>query len=117
MDAINIAGRKVRCLRHGMAGAPGLEVWGPYAEGDEIRAAILDTGKEFGIVAVGSRAYATNTLESGWIPSPLPAVYTGEKQKASAARFRYGTSTVCACGPTKITRCLSWCSVLCVNGV
>jgi vanillate/3-O-methylgallate O-demethylase len=27
---------------------------------------------------VGSRAYATNTLESGWIPSPLPAVYTGE---------------------------------------
>ena len=33
MDAINIKGRKVRCLRHGMAGAPGLEIWGPYAEG------------------------------------------------------------------------------------
>jgi vanillate/3-O-methylgallate O-demethylase len=82
MDTINIAGRKVRCLRHGMAGAPGLEVFGPYAEGDEIRAAILEAGKEFGIVPVGSRAYATNTLESGWIPSPLPAVYTGEKQKA-----------------------------------
>ena len=31
---------------------------------------------------VGARAYATNTLESGWIPSPLPAVYTGEKMKA-----------------------------------
>ena len=30
---------------------------------------------------VGSRAYATNTLESGWIPSPLPAVYTGDKMK------------------------------------
>ena len=27
MDVINIAGRKVRALRHGMAGAPGLEVW------------------------------------------------------------------------------------------
>src|SRR5215471_19205256 len=26
--------------------------------------------------------YATNTLESGWIPSPLPAVYTGDKMKA-----------------------------------
>ncbi|HEV7716711.1 MAG TPA: hypothetical protein VGO53_14030, partial [Steroidobacteraceae bacterium] len=26
-------------------------------------------------------AYASNTLESGWIPSPLPAVYTGEKMK------------------------------------
>jgi len=31
---------------------------------------------------VGSRAYATNTLESGWIPSPLPAVYTDEKMKS-----------------------------------
>ena len=32
MDCINIKGRKVRALRHGMAGAPGLEVWGPYEE-------------------------------------------------------------------------------------
>jgi vanillate/3-O-methylgallate O-demethylase len=82
MDTINIAGRKVRALRHGMAGAPGLEIWGPYEEGEEIRAAIIEAGKEFGLVLVGSRAYATNTLESGWIPSPLPAVYTGEKMKA-----------------------------------
>ena len=65
-----------------MAGAPGLEIWGPYEEGDEIRDAILEAGKEFGLAQVGSRAYATNTLESGWIPSPLPAVYTGEKMKA-----------------------------------
>jgi len=82
MDTINIAGRKVRALRHGMAGAPGLEIWGPYEEGEEIRAAIIEAGKEFGLALVGSRAYATNTLESGWIPSPLPAVYTGEKMKA-----------------------------------
>jgi vanillate/3-O-methylgallate O-demethylase len=82
MDYITIAGRKVRALRHGMAGAPGLEVWGPYAEGEEIRAAIVAAGADFGLKQVGSRAYATNTLESGWIPSPLPAVYTGEKMKA-----------------------------------
>jgi vanillate/3-O-methylgallate O-demethylase len=81
MDSINIAGRKVRCLRHGMAGAPGLEIWGPYDEREEIREAIVAAGKEFGLVQVGSRAYATNTLESGWIPSPLPAVYTGKKMK------------------------------------
>ena len=81
MGFINIAGRKVRALRHGMAGAPGLEIWGPYEEGEEIRAAILEAGKEFGLAQVGSRAYATNTIESGWIPSPLPAVYTGEKMK------------------------------------
>ena len=79
---LTIAGRKVRALRHGMAGEPGLEVFGPYEERDEIRAAILEAGKEFGIVAVGSRTYASNTLESGWIPSPLPAVYTGENMRA-----------------------------------
>jgi vanillate/3-O-methylgallate O-demethylase len=82
MDTIRIGGRTVRCLRHGMAGAPGLEIWGPYEEADEIRAAIVEAGAAFGLVQVGARAYATNTLESGWIPSPLPAVYTGEKMKA-----------------------------------
>ncbi|HEY4355269.1 MAG TPA: hypothetical protein VGN16_05950 [Acidobacteriaceae bacterium] len=82
MDAINIGGRKVRALRHGMAGAPGLEIWGPYQEREEIRQIIIEAGKDFGIVEVGCRAYATNTLESGWIPSPLPAVYTGDKMKA-----------------------------------
>jgi len=81
MDAINIKGRNVRCLRHGMAGAPGLEIWGPYAEADEIREAILEAGRDLGLVQVGARAYSSNTLESGWIPSPLPAVYTGERMK------------------------------------
>jgi vanillate/3-O-methylgallate O-demethylase len=82
MDFINIAGRKVRALRHGMAGAPGLEIWGPYEEREEIREAILQAGEDFGLRPVGARAYATNTLESGWIPSPLPAVYTGDKMRA-----------------------------------
>ena len=82
MGVINIAGRKVRALRHGMAGAPGLEVWGPYEEREEIRGAIVDAGRQFGLKQVGARAYSTNTLESGWIPSPLPAVYTGERMKA-----------------------------------
>jgi vanillate/3-O-methylgallate O-demethylase len=81
MDVIKIGGRTVRALRHGMAGAPGLEIWGPYEEREEIREIIVETGKEFGIVQVGSRAYATNTLESGWIPSPLPAVYTDSRMK------------------------------------
>jgi len=34
MDASNIKGRKVRALRHGMAGAPA-QIWGPYARADE----------------------------------------------------------------------------------
>ena len=82
MGTIHIGGRKAGALRHGMAGAPGLEVWGPYEEREEIRAAIVHAGKDFGLREVGARAYATNTLESGWIPSPLPAVYTGARMKA-----------------------------------
>ena len=82
IEKLNGGPMPVRALRHGMAGAPGLEVWGPYEEREEIRTAIVDAGKDFGLTQVGSRAYATNTLESGWIPSPLPAVYTGEKMKA-----------------------------------
>ena len=46
MGEMNVAGRKVRALRHGMAGAPGLEVWGPYEEREEIRAAIVVAGKD-----------------------------------------------------------------------
>jgi vanillate/3-O-methylgallate O-demethylase len=81
MDYINLAGRKVRALRHGMAGQPGLEIWGPYEEYFEIRDKILEAGEEFGIVPCGARAYATNALESGWIPSPLPGIYTSEQMK------------------------------------
>ena len=81
MDRIDIGGQPVRCLRHGMAGEPGLEIWGPYEQYDEVRESILAAGADFGLVQVGARAYSTNTLESGWIPSPLPAVYSGEKMR------------------------------------
>jgi len=82
MCTFKIAGHDVRALRHGMAGQPGFEIFGPWAEGDAVKAAIVAAGEEFGIRQVGSRAYSSNTLESGWIPSPLPAIYTGEKMKA-----------------------------------
>lgn len=79
MDTMNIAGEQVRTLRHGMAGAPGLEIWGDYASYDKVRDALMEAGAEFGMAAVGARAYPSNTLESGWIPSPLPAIYTDER--------------------------------------
>ncbi|GHG49308.1 glycine cleavage system protein T [Sinomonas cellulolyticus] len=82
MSTMGIEGTNVRTLRHGMAGAPGLEIWGPYEDHDRIRDAIVEAGAEFGLVPVGSRAYPSNTLESGWIPSPLPAIYTGEAERA-----------------------------------
>jgi vanillate/3-O-methylgallate O-demethylase len=82
MAEITIAGHKVRALHHGMSGVPGRELFGPVEEGEDVRAAIVEAGEEFGLVQVGSRVYATNTLESGWIPCPLPAVFTGDDMKA-----------------------------------
>ncbi len=81
ITTLPIAGRQVSALRHGMAGQPGFELYGPYAEGDAVRDAIVKAGEAFGLRLVGGRAYSSNTLESGWIPSPLPAVYSGEKLK------------------------------------
>jgi vanillate/3-O-methylgallate O-demethylase len=79
MGELTIAGRKARALHHGMSGVPGLELFGPWEEREDVRGAIVEAGEEFGLRQVGSRAYATNTLESGWIPSPLPAIFTGDE--------------------------------------
>jgi vanillate/3-O-methylgallate O-demethylase len=81
LGEVKIAGRSVRAFHHGMSGAPGLELFGPWEEGEEVRAAILEAGEDLGLAQVGSRVYATNTLESGWIPSPMPAVFSGDEMK------------------------------------
>jgi glycine cleavage system aminomethyltransferase T len=77
-----IAGRDVCALRHGMAGQPGWELFGPWDDGAAVHEALVSAGEAFGLTLVGGRAYSSNALESGWIPSPLPAVYTGEQLKA-----------------------------------
>ena len=76
MGLIQIANRQIRALGHSFAGAPGLEFWGPWEEREEVRAAIIDAGAEFGLKLVGGRAYGTCAVEAGWIPSPLQAVYS-----------------------------------------
>jgi vanillate/3-O-methylgallate O-demethylase len=81
MDVFRIAGRDVHALRHGMVGQPGWELFGPWEDGDAVRDAIVEAGQELGIRQVGARAYPTSCLESGWIPSPLPAIYVGEAMK------------------------------------
>jgi syringate O-demethylase len=81
MTEVKIAGKTVQALRHGMAGQPGFEFYGPWEEGEAVREALVRAGEEFGLRQVGGRAYSTNALESGWIPSPLPAVYSGAKMK------------------------------------
>lgn len=82
MGEIRIAGRSVRALRHGMAGAVGLELFGPFEEKEEIRGAIMEAGRDMGLLAAGSKTYSTVAHESGWFPSPMPAIYSGDSMKA-----------------------------------
>src|ERR1700760_3444124 len=44
MSEMNLDGQRVRTLRHGMAGEPGLELWGPYDGYDRVREHILEVG-------------------------------------------------------------------------
>jgi vanillate/3-O-methylgallate O-demethylase len=81
MGEITIAGCRARTLAHGMGGAEGLELWGPMQDAAKVRAAIEEAGREYGMREVGSKAYSTSSVESGWVPSPLPAIYTGEKMR------------------------------------
>ena len=82
MGELTLGGHTVRALHHGMSGVPGLELWGPWEEREDVRGAIVEAGRDFGLRQVGSRVYATNTLESGWIPCPLPAIFTGDALQA-----------------------------------
>ena len=78
MATFTIDGLDVRSLRHGMAGQPGFELFGPWEEGEQVRNALIAAGEEFDLVLAGSKAYSSANLESAWVPSPLPAIFTGE---------------------------------------
>jgi syringate O-demethylase len=82
---LTIAGKSVGALRHGMVGQPGWELFGPWEGREAVLEAILAAGDEFGLRRAGGRAYSSNTVESGWIPSPLPAIYSGESLAAYRA--------------------------------
>lgn len=73
---LRIAGRRVRALNHSMSRRGGLELHGPAEDGEAVRDAILKHGSRFGLLQGGARSYSTVSPESGWIPSPMPAIWT-----------------------------------------
>lgn len=75
MAEFTIAGHRVWALRHGMAGQPGFELFGPYADGTDVLDALLTAGADHGLVRAGAKAYSTANLGSGWAPAPLPAIF------------------------------------------
>ena len=78
---LTIGGKRVRALRHGMAGTPGFEIYGSWDDQEAVRAELERIGAKHGLRKVGALAYATTAQESGWMPLPLPAIYHGEELK------------------------------------
>ena len=76
-----IKGRPARALRHGMAGAPGFEVYGPWEDQQLIREAFDVTGVKYRMRKIGGLAYPTAAAESGWMGLPIPAIYQGNALK------------------------------------
>jgi vanillate/3-O-methylgallate O-demethylase len=79
---VSLGGRTFRALRHGMLGQAGYEFIGAFEDGELVKDALLSTGKEFGLVRIGGLAYATNGIESGWIPTPTPGIYVAPELAA-----------------------------------
>ena len=75
---VTIAGRDVLALGHGMAAHRSVELSGPYDDMDAVRDAIMHAGEPHGLLRGGTQAYFSATLESGWIPYPLPGIYTDD---------------------------------------
>ena len=78
VSPITIAGHTVWALRQGMAGEVGFELQGPRRIADEVYAAVLDAGAEFGIRQMGARIAMINHLEACYptiATDYLPAIF------------------------------------------
>lgn len=77
-DTLTIAGCEVRGMRHTMGGVPGLELSGPWEDRVAVKKALVEHGAKHGLRQIGSIAYFTTVVESGWWAVPVSAVYSGE---------------------------------------
>ena len=78
MGRFKVGPHDVTALNHRMSGAPGYEFWGPSEVGQDVKDLIADAGSRHGLTFVGGRTYSVTAVVSGWIASPLPAIYTSE---------------------------------------
>ncbi|MFB6251065.1 MAG: aminomethyl transferase family protein [Halobellus sp.] len=78
---ISIDGVDAYLLRHGMAGEAGFEFWGDYDDAETVKQAVLDAGEDYGIRRLGGKSYQSANVVLGWLPLPLPAIYSGEEMQ------------------------------------
>ena len=61
---VTIAGKTVRALRHGMAGQPGWELFGPWDDGEAVHEALVSAGEELGLQVRGRASVLVATRSS-----------------------------------------------------
>ena len=74
---VSIAGIEVLVLRHGMAGYQGVELSGAFHGHDAVRDALIAAGAGHDLVPAGTLAYYSTPMSSGWMPYPVPAIFSG----------------------------------------
>jgi vanillate/3-O-methylgallate O-demethylase len=78
MTEFTIAGHRVGALPSGTVQRPRFELFGPWPDGEDVLAAILQDGPKFGLVRAGARAWSTANLESVAVPVAVPAIFGPE---------------------------------------
>jgi len=78
MDTVETNGVETYALSHGMAAMPGLEIFGPHDVHDEVLEDIFAAGEQYGIRQLGTKAYKTGKIGSGWFVAAVPAIYEHE---------------------------------------
>jgi glycine cleavage system aminomethyltransferase T len=73
---VSLGGRYFRAFRHGMSGQAGYEFIGDWKDAAYVKEALLKAGEPSRLEQIGGLAYSTNGIESGWIPTPTPGIYT-----------------------------------------
>ncbi|KAF5696064.1 glycine cleavage t (aminomethyl transferase) [Fusarium globosum] len=87
---MSIDGHNFPCLRAGVSGERGFELWGPAEEAHAVYRAILSYGSEFGIRQLGYRAKTVNHVEEAF-PTPwldfLPSFHRNELDMVECRHF------------------------------
>jgi syringate O-demethylase len=98
MTHMTIGGKQVRALRHGMAGQPGFELFGPWDDGEAVRQALIEAGREFGLRLRSIRARPCGRFANGCRPTAMrPRRRSAEASSPTISRIiisRPGTSAM-----------------------
>lgn len=73
---VTLQGEEITALRHGMGGQPGFEFIGPWELSGFVKNALLEAGEAHGLKQAGGLSYYTVGVDSGWLATPVPGIYT-----------------------------------------